>query len=52
MFTEILRVKGILILEKQFKGGDGTYEVIGYESPFLINQTDNRDEYADGGALF
>lgn len=41
----------ILILEKQFKGGDGTYEVIGYESPFLINPDGiSRDEYAEGGA--
>ena len=41
----------ILILEKQFKGGDGTYEVIGYESPFLINPDGiSRDEYTEGGA--
>lgn len=41
----------ILVLEKQFKGGDGSYEVIGYESPFLINPDGiSRDEYADGGA--
>ena len=41
----------ILILEKQFKSGDGSYEVVGYESPFLINPDGiTRDEYADGGA--
>ena len=41
----------ILILEKQFKWGDGSYEVIGAESPFLINPDGiTRDEYADGGA--
>ena len=52
MFTGNFEGQGaILILEKQFKGGDGNYEVIGYESPFLINPDGiSRDEYADGGA--
>ena len=52
MFTGNFEGQGaILILEKQFKGGDGSYEVIGYESPFLINADGiTRDEYADGGA--
>ena len=52
MFTGNFEGQGaILVLEKQFKGGDGTYEVIGYESPFLINPDGiSRDEYADGGA--
>lgn len=52
MFTGNFEGQGaILILEKQFKGGDGSYEVIGYESPFLINPDGiSRDEYVDGGA--
>ena len=52
MFTGNFEGQGaVLILEKQFKGGDGSYEVIGYESPFLINPDGiTRDEYADGGA--
>ena len=52
MFTGNFEGQGaILILEKQFKGGDGSYEVIGYESPWLINPDGiSRDEYADGGA--
>ncbi len=52
MFTGNFEGQGaILVLEKQFKGGDGTYEVIGYESPWLINPDGiSRDEYADGGA--
>lgn len=52
MFTGNFEGQGaILILEKQFKWGDGSYEVIGAESPFLINPDGiSRDEYADGGA--
>lgn len=52
MFTGNFDGQGaILILEKQFKGGDGSYEVIGYESPWLINPDGiTRDEYVDGGA--
>ena len=52
MFTGNFEGQGaILILEKQFKGDDGAYEVIGYESPWLINPDGiSRDEYADGGA--
>lgn len=52
MFTGNFEGQGaILILEKQFKGRDGSYEVIGYESPFLINPDGiSRDEYVDGGA--
>ena len=52
MFTGNFEGQGaVLILEKQFKGGIGSYEVIGYESPFLINPDGiSRDEYVDGGA--
>ena len=52
MFTGNFEGQGaILVLEKQFKNGDGSYEVIGYESPFLINPDGiSRDEYVDGGA--
>ena len=52
MFIGNFRGQGaIVIIEKQFKGGDGSYEVIGWESPFLINPDGlTRDEYAEGGA--
>jgi len=52
MFIGNFRGQGaVVILEKLFKGGDGSYEVIGSESPFLINPDGlTRDEYTEGGA--
>lgn len=41
----------VIVAEKVDRCGDGSYEVIGYEDPFMLNDDGvTQDEYANGGA--
>ena len=52
MFFDNFGGSGAIVVAEKIVNGVGKYSVIGYKSPFLINQDGlKQDEYADGAAF-